>query len=266
MKPTDSDTAAEEFHPVKSALRTVEVVDVISKSPQGLTFAEILDVTGWPRSSTYNLLLTLSSTRFVEFDPEDRRYRVGIRLWEAARSFGPERELARIAMPGLEDAKSELNETVQLAILDGVENVYVAKVEADHHLKLVSEVGSRLPAHATGLGKALLASLPPEEVRRRFAGIELVAYTPQTITDLDALEAELELVRSRGYAVDQSEYTVGVYCIAVGIRGRDGETVAAISASVPEARIDQDLEQRMVKTLRANADRISQALGYPERP
>src|SRR5690606_22822003 len=107
---------------------------------------------------------------------------------------------------------------------------------------------------------------PPEEVRRRFAGIELVAYTPQTITDLDALEAELELVRSRGYAVDQSEYTVGVYCIAVGIRGRDGETVAAISASVPEARIDQDLKQRMVKTLRANADRISQALGYPERP
>lgn len=263
---TSESAASEEFRPVKSAMRTVEVVKAVSRSPRGLTFGEILEVTGWPRSSTYNLLQTLTMTRFLELDEEDRRYRVGIVLWETAQGFSPTRELARIAMPYLRAAKSELNETVQLAILDGAENVYIAKVEADHHLKLVSEVGSRLPAYATGLGKALLASLSPQDVKRRLEGVELIAHTPQTITDIDTLLTELEEVRSRGYSIDQGEYTIGVYCIAVGIQDQTGDTVAAVSTSVPEARIDEGLRELMVKSLRATASRISRALGYSNEP
>lgn len=250
-----------DFQPVKSALRTVEILALIAKSPGGLTFAEILTAVGWPRSSTYNLLQTLTLTRFLEFDEGSRRYQIGLRLWEAGQGFALEHDIVRTAMPYLEEAKAQLNETVQLAILDGVENVYIAKVEADHHLKLVSEVGSRLPAYATGLGKALLASLTAQEVERRFENVGLRSFTPQTITNLADLHAELELTRERGYAIDRGEYTVGVYCIAVPITDSSSKAVAAISSSVPEPRADDRLKQQMVTTLQLSAEGISRALG-----
>src|SRR5690606_10655846 len=111
-----------------------------------------------------------------------------------------------------------LNETVQLSILDGTHNVYVAKFEAEHHLMLVSQVGSRLPAHATGLGKALLSGLDESELEQLYNRTNLERFTSRTITSLTELSAELELVRRRGYATDNGEYTIGVYCVAVPVR------------------------------------------------
>jgi hypothetical protein len=131
---------------------------------------------GWPRSSTYNLLQTLTMTRFLQLNEGDRRYRIGMRLWEAAQGFELGRELAQIATPFLEEANAELDETVQLAILDGIENVYIAKVEAHHHLKLISEVGSRLPRMRLGSGKFFwLVCLP-----RRWTGDSLAARCSST--------------------------------------------------------------------------------------
>lgn len=262
MAMTNVTRPMDDFEPVKSALRTVEVLTAVSRARGGLTFGEILNVMGWPRSSTYNLLQTLTMTRFLQLNEGDRRYRIGVRLWEAAQGFELGRELPQIATPFLEEANAELDETVQLAILDGIENVYIAKVEAHHHLKLVSEVGSRLPAHATGLGKVLLAGLSAEEVDRRFAGAEMQQYTPQTIINLRDLHNELDAIRERGYAIDTGEYTIGVYCVAVPIRDRSERFVAAISSSIPEARISEDLKQRMVQTLTKAADRIESALRF----
>lgn len=257
-----TDPRANDFEPVKSALRTVELLTAVSKASGGLTFAEILDTMGWPRSSTYNLLQTLTMTRYLEIGELDRRYRIGIRLWEAGQGFELDRELVRVATPFLENAKTALNETVQLAILDGIENVYIAKVEANHHLTLVSDVGGRLPAHATGLGKALLAGLSPEEVEKRFAGVDLQRFTARTITNLSDLHVELESTRQRGYAIDNSEYTIGVYCVAIPIHRDSGHVAAAVSASVPEARVNEDLKERMVSILSSNARRIEDALGF----
>ncbi len=262
MAITNATKPLDDFEPVKSALRTVEVLTAVSRAPAGLTFGEILDIMGWPRSSTYNLLQTLTLTRFLQLNEIDRRYRIGMRLWEAAQGFELGRELAHIATPFLEGANAELDETVQLAILDGIENVYIAKVEAHHHLKLISEVGSRLPAHATGLGKVLLAGLSTEEVDRRFAGAKMEQYTPQTIANLRDLHHELDVIRERGYSIDTGEYTIGVYCVAVPIRDRSDRFAAAISSSVPEARINEDLKQRMVQTLTKSADRIEKALRF----
>jgi len=250
------------FRPVKSALRTLEILTTVSRESDGMTFADIERKMGWPRSSTYNLLHTLSEAEFLKYDDVDRHYRVGIRLWEAGQGFSGKNDLARVAKRFLENSKSQLNETVQLAILDGIENVYVAKVEANHHLKLVSEVGSRLPAHATGLGKALLAGLSPEELRQRFENVEMFAYTENTITSIAELEESLNVVRRQGYAVDESEFSKGVYCVAVPIRDVSGEVVAAISSSVPDARINGALRRKMVEILRDNARRLSEILGY----
>lgn len=251
--------------PVKSAIRTLELIDLLARNPQGISFADIQGRTGWPRSSTFNLLRTMASTGHIEFDPADRTYRIGLRLWEAGQAFTRAHNLSRLAQPYLHRASEELNETVQLAILDGLDNVYIAKVEADHHLKLVSEIGSRLPAHATGLGKVLLAGLDPAELDHRLESVQLERFTAKTINDPAALRVELEAVRRKGYATDEGEYTQGVVCVAAPVRDASGQVVAAMSASVPEVRRTPRLQARMVEVLFKQTDSLSNALGWRSR-
>src|SRR5690606_22714900 len=116
---------------------------------------------------------------------------------------------------------------------------YIDKAEGTRPLRLISNVGSRLPAYVTGIGKALLSGLPDSELERRFAGVSLPRYTAQTITTGDELIKVLQVARRQGYALDDGEYTSGVYCVAVPIKSPSGAVVAAMSCSVPKTRIEQ---------------------------
>lgn len=254
-----------DFTPVKSAIRTLEIIDMLTETADGLSFVDLQQKLGWPRSSTYNLLRTMAEAGHLEFDELDRKYRIGIRLWEAGQAFVRTRELARVAQRHLEAACSALNETVQLAVLDGLDNVYIAKVESDHHLQLVSNIGSRLPAYATGLGKALLAGLSPAELEHRLSTAELHAFTQRTITSKDALLRKVEEVRTNGFATDEGEFTVGVYCVAVPVRDASGNVIAAMSSSVPQVRVTEQLQAAMREVLTNQAMRLSVDLGYGNR-
>jgi DNA-binding IclR family transcriptional regulator len=250
------------FEPVKSASRVLDLIELLTRSPEGMQFTDLLDATGWPRSSLHGLLRTMSDRGHLDLDDATGRYRIGLRLWEAGQAFLRALDLASVSRPHLERARDLINETVQLAILDGIENVYVAKVESSHHLRLQSEVGGRLPAYATGLGKVLLAGLPPVEFERRLAAVDLHPFTDATITDPDVLRVRLAEIRARGYGLDEGEYTVGVFCVAVPVRGAGGETVAAVSSSVPTVRASSGTQERMVDVLTETAARISADLGY----
>ena len=256
---TDSTSA---FEPVKSASRVLDLIELLTSAPDGMQFTELLAATGWPRSSLYGLLRTMSDRGHLALDDDSGRYRIGLRLWEAGRAFVRAIDLVTVSRPHLERARDLINETVQLAVLDGFENVYVAKVESSHHLRLQSEVGGRLPAYATGLGKVLLAGLPPVEFERRLATVQLQRFTETTITDPDVLRVRLAEIRTRGYGLDEGEYTVGVFCVAVPVLGAGGETVAAISSSVPTVRAVGGTQDQMVEVLTDTAARISADLGF----
>jgi IclR family acetate operon transcriptional repressor len=249
---------------VKSADRTLAILELLIDHPDGLTLAEIQRALAIPKSSTYMLLTTMASRGFLEQDPDNRRFRVGIRLWQAGQSYVVVSDLERLAIPYMERLRDELHETVQLATLDGTDNVYIAKVDSDHQLRLASRVGVRLPAYATGIGKALLSELEDEEIRRRFAGIRFQRYTPQTLTSLSALIAVVHEVRERGYAVDNSEYTPGVFCVAVPLAGRHGGARAALSVSFPEVRRTPALIKRTIAGVTATAQDINQRFGYAD--
>ena len=253
---------SEDFMQVKSAARAMQVVDVLARDPEGLPFADLQERTGWPRSSIFNLLRTLVETGHIDFDPRSRCYSVGLRIWEAGQAYSRASNLRRVAQPLIEAAAETLQETVQLAILDGLDNIYIGKADTSHHLRLVSSIGSRLPAHATGLGKVLLAHEPESDLRARLQGVELETFTEYTIATVDGLFEELERIREHGYATDHGEYTTGVFCIAVPVRDRSGVVVAAISSSVPEPRINDGLKATMHEVLDDTADRLSDALGY----
>lgn len=247
---------------VKSALRVLLIVELLTKFHRGLTFAEMHELLDVPKSSLYGLLRTMTARGHLIVEERTRAYRLGVRFWEAGQAFLKSCDLTAISQPYLQAAREGLDETVQLAVLDGLENVYIAKVEADQRLKLVSEVGSRLPAHATGLGKALLAGLDDAELAVRLRGARLERFTPRTIIDKRRLLQVLDEIRRVGYAQDDGEYTLGVSCVAVPVRDHEGKVVASMSASVPEVRMDEAMRGRIIDVLVRQAGLLSGAMGY----
>lgn len=245
---------------VKSADRALQVLSLLTGNPRGLTFAEIISDLDLPKSSTHGLLRTMLNRGYLAQN-DDRRFLLGVRVWEAGQAWLRGLDLASVARAPLEAARDQLNETVQLAVLDGVDNVYVAKVEADHRVVLQSAVGSRLPASTTGLGKALLSGLTDEDIRERFSGYEFPAFTERSITSLDGLVRAVIAARDRGYAIDDGEYTPGVYCVAVPVRNHEGAVCAALSVSVPEIRGRRLDEPLVVEVLLTQANVISASLG-----
>lgn len=255
--------AGDEDQPrVKSAERALGLIQLLSDSPAGLAYPEIVRVLGLPKSSAHNLLSTVVASGFVEFDPSDRVYRLGIKTFEAGQAWVRSRDLVSRSNVYLDQVRDRLNETCQLAVLDGTENVYLAKAEADHVLTLQSNVGDRLPAYATGLGKVLLAALSEAEVRRRFTHVTFAKFTDNTIKSIDELIQELSEIRSCGYATDMGEYTPGVACIAVPVRDHTGHPVAAMSVSAPEVRRSEEWATQTLDVLTTTAADFSKHLGY----
>lgn len=251
-----------EFVPVKSAGRVLTLIQLLTEHGQGLTFTELQEITGWPRSSLYGLVRTMAERNHLSFNSQTQKYRIGIRLWEAGQGFEQGVELVDLAMPHLEAAREQLGETVQLAVLDGIENIYIAKSEASHTLRLDSFVGARLPAFATGIGKVLLAGLEEAELDHRLRNVILFAYTSTTITDMVALREVLRKIRTQGYALDNQEYSLGVCCYAVPIYGSKGTVVASVSVSIPSVRVSQGVEAEALRVLSETSRSLSAELGY----
>ena len=247
---------------VKSADRVLRILELLTSQPEGLTQTEIHIRLGLPKSSTHALLATMVARGFLEQDPQTRGYRVGIRLWQAGQSYLLAADLEKSALPYMKALRDEVNETVQLAVLDGVENVYIAKVDPDQQLRLASRVGVRLPAHTTGVGKALLSGLSDDDVRERFRKVEFVRFTPRSLTSLDHLIAELGETRARGYAQDNAEHTPGVYCVAAPIRDAQGAARAAISVAIPDVRRTPDLIDKITVAVLEKAAALSLRLGF----
>lgn len=251
---------------VKSARRVAEVLDLLASRPPGLTFSEIQRATGWPESSLHGLLGTLGGERLVRLDPVTRRYHLGSRLWQWARIYQDRLQLLPAALPYLARVRDELNETVQLAILDGDHAIYMAKMESARPINLASSVGSRLPAYATGIGKAMLAALDEDAVRALYPE-PLTRFTPHTVGTVGELLDELKRARETGHAVDRGEYSEDVRCVAIPILGEGGAVAAGLSVSVPQARFDGGFSDAAAECLARHGYALAQTLGAedPER-
>lgn len=186
----------------------------------------------------------------------NRRYALGPRLIRLGESAS--RLLGTWARPYLARLVDETGETANMALLDGDEVVYVAQVPSKHSMRMFTEVGRRVLPHSTGVGKALLATLPPGEVRELLARTGMPAATDKTITTPDRFLAALDDVRAAGYAVDDNEQEIGVRCLAVPIPG--SPTAAAISISGPAGRVTEAATDRIVPVLQEVAGALSEVL------
>lgn len=188
------------------------------------------------------------------------KYRVGWRAYTLGIGLVGKFTLPAIAESYLQWLAEEAGETAHLAVLDGNEALYIAKVEGPGAVRVASQVGMRVPAHASATGKLLLA-LSQDDPGISMPVRSLSALTPHTVTDPEVLQRELEKISAVGYAVDNQETELGMCCLAVPVRDRSGAVVAALSVSGPCERVKPGLKYLLYLARRTAAE-ISEALGY----
>ncbi len=216
---------------VQVLARAADMLRCLAAEPDGLTLIELSSRVGLPRSTAHRIVGALAQEGFVATAPSGK-LRVGPSLIGIAVSS--RRDLRHEAAPYLERLSRELHETVNLAVLDGGEVLFIDQYTSRRYLRIASEIGARFPVHCTANGKALLAALPPEDMERRLPA-KLEALTDNTITDRARLLAELDQVRAAGVAYDREEHALGVSAVACVVHDAVG-TTAAITVVMPAAR------------------------------
>jgi DNA-binding IclR family transcriptional regulator len=245
--------------PVKSADRTLDVFELLAAEPHGLTVSQISDRLGLARSSTHGLVRTLHSRGYL-MENGGRRFHLGARLIQLGLNVVDRLELRAAARGPLERLVSETHDTALLVVPDRGDLLYVDKLLSDaRDVRTDPRVSSRRPLHCSSLGKALLAAMDDESVSRIVDVTGLERATEFSIADRDELLADLARTRKRGYAVDEQEALVGVWCVGAPVRDHTGRAVAAISLSTITEFFDPP---RTGPRVAAAAVEISQAMGW----
>jgi len=235
-------------------------------SPE-LGISDLARALGLSRSTSHRYVTTLAQLGYLQQNASTRKYRLGPRVLDLGFSAINSMELRQISAPHLQQLSDATGHTVNMAILDGTDIVYIERCRTSQpgqrEIDLNLHVGSRLPAYCTSMGKVLLAYLSPERQAEELARIELVDRGPNTITTREALAAELRRVRERGVAVNNEELAYGLRSIAVPVWGQAREVVAAINLAVHRSAASiEDLVDRLSPKMQRAAAGISALLGY----
>ena len=252
-------------YPVKSLIKALRILEELAEHG-ALGVTELGQRLGMGLSTVHRLLGTLRGKGYVLTDPTTSRYMLGGTVARLGDSISRQSPLLKLGTAAVEELSRQCNESVNLAVLDGTDVVYSARHESSYSLRSTSVLGGRWPAHATALGKALLADLTESDVLRLYGrNPRLRKLTPKTISDLKRLLAELTVVRRAGVAEDREENSIGVRCVAVPIRGASGQAVAALSVSGPISRMTSERINALKSDLRRAGAEFSAKLGFREQ-
>jgi DNA-binding IclR family transcriptional regulator len=250
---------------LESADRVLRVLELFNAGERNLSLSEIADRMSLPKSSVHRLLSTLLAHGFIERDPSTRRYRLGIKLFEIGSLVIHERGLHAAAHPVVEELAVSTGETCHLAVLSGTDAVYVYKIDGASTIIMSSRVGGRAPCYCTSIGKVLVA-WSGEEIFQQVVRGGFHAFTGNTIRDEGWFAAELERVRSDGYALDLEEYQPGLCCIAAPVRDHSGRVLATLGLAGPSSRLSEQRLRQLAAPLTTAAQALSRNLGWVHRP
>ncbi len=240
--------------------RALDILLCFNRDEPVLTLTQIAERVELHKSTVHRLLATLESKHFVQRDDDNGSYRLGIRLIELGFSALKRTNLIEQAMPYMQRLSAEHRESVDLAILEGAEVVYLHVIESPQRVKIAAAPGEHLPAFCTATGKAFLAFLPDEEVKRIFKqGAH--KYTEHTKMTLTALRDDLCAAREQGYAVSAGEFEDGINAVAAPILAPNGHPLAVIALAGPAFRLSRERMTELGKSVKAAADAITQELG-----
>jgi IclR family transcriptional regulator, KDG regulon repressor len=220
---------------------------------------------GVAKSTVYRLATTLVSEGLLEQNPETERYRLGISLFALGALVRQRMDVSTEGRAQLFDLREATNETVHLAILDGVDIMFILNLESNQAIRMRADLGSRKPAFCTAEGLAMLAFEPKSSIDRVLR-TGLNKRTPSTVVDPDRWRVMLDEVRARGYAVDDEQSESGMRSIAAPVRESGGRVVAAVGLAGPVQRLSDETVQRFIPLVVGAADTISTRLGCRPQP
>jgi len=251
-------------HHIRSLSRGLAVIRAFDGDRPSQTLSEVSRTTGLSRAAARRCLLTLEDLGYVSVS--EHRFALTPKILEIGYAYLSSVSLPQLAQRHLEHVAGEAGESASVAVLEGRDVVYLARVAKSRIMTVAINVGTRFPAYATSLGRALLAGLEPEALDAYLDRHDLEALTPRTITDPAILHEELERVRRQGYALVDQELEPGLRSIAVPIRDQQGQVTAAANLSTHSTRTSmEDLLDRLLPILRDGATRIEQDLALAGR-
>ena len=236
---------------VQSVERVFDLLNIITASGGESSLSELASRADLPLPTIHRLLRTLIPLGYVRQLP-NRSYALGPGLIRLGYAAGL--QLGTYAQPVLQGLVNELGESANMAVLDGHMVVYVGQAQSSRSMRMFTEVGRRAHVHDTGVGKAILATLPEQQVVSIVSSMGMPTPTEKSLGTVDELLADLEKIRERGYAVDDEEQEIGVRCFSMALP--DAPTPTAISVSGPTSRVDWDFGDRAVPLLREAAERL----------
>ena len=239
---------------VKSASRVMDILELVSAHPQGLTLSEICDKVGIPKSSTHELLSVLEQRNFLQLD--HKKFRIGIKVFELGQTASRNLDILKAIRPDLKWLSSEYSMTTQFGILEGNEVIYLSKIKNVAGISVESQVGSRLPAHATALGKAMLSVLPRESLLKIYSNYSFKKFTVNSCETIGELLERINVIKENGYAEDCEEFTQGVFCLAVAVPEIRTDTIGAISISMSLNEWNKIDKEKTIRDLRLAGKRI----------
>jgi IclR family transcriptional regulator, KDG regulon repressor len=250
---------------VPALRRGLEILEAVGGSEHPPSAADLAAALDLPRTSVHELLRTLVSSGYLEELPgAPRHYRLGIKPFELGNVYAAGLDLAREGRRAAQRVAEQCQETVHVAIRDGTDVIYVAKVDSTHPVRMVSATGRRLSAHVTAVGKMLLSTVPDEELDELYPEPALEPMTPDSITERDELRHVLDQVRRDGVAWDECESNAAVNCVAAPVFDHRGRMIAAMSISVPTVRWSARQAARYEQLVRRGARDLSARLGYAQ--
>ena len=252
---------------VQSLTRGLTLLERIAESSGGVALTGLAMQVGLANSTTHRLLTTLQRLGFVQQVGDLGHWAIGVRSFTVGSAFLGSRDLISVAHPFLQRLVEQAGETANLSVLDAAENVAVliCQVECRKMMRMLAPIGSRMPLHASGAGKALLGALPDARINEILRTTGLARYTPRTIDTPGRIHSEMVRSRKQGFASDDEEYTEGLRCVAACIYNEHRQAVAAISVSGPRLRIpDKQLVHLGSLVMRAAHD-ITVAYGGDPR-
>jgi DNA-binding IclR family transcriptional regulator len=257
----DDDAEDRQRSGVQSLGRAFAILEEVARHREGIGLAELSKLVGLHNSTTFHLAKTMVSLGYMRQERDSKRYRVGRPLFALAASALDEIEMVNLATPVLEDLSRETGESGHFAVRMGDSVVVIARTSGPGAFQLTDRVGVVRPAHCTALGKIILASLRPDQLKRFLERVELKPSTAKSITEASVLLREIAEVRRSAIAIDDGEFNAEVRCIAVPVYNFTGDVIGALGISGPIWRMSDQVLKSRAKLVQAAAQRLSTEFG-----
>ena len=251
---------AEDKSSVQSVERALDIIEAVGADQRGLGLTEIAEKAGLHKSTAYRITATLVDRGYL-IKTEEGRYKIGLKYIEVASCFITGLELQTEARPYVAEAASHLGLTSYLGILDGDKVVYIEKMDGISSMRMFLNIGQKVSAYCSSLGKCLLSNFSKVEIDDIMQDCSFIKFTPNTISSLEELHREIAKVRSRGWAMDDEEYEKGHRCIGAPIYDYRGDIIAAISASGDKHVLTDDRIEEVAGYMVKTAKEISKTMG-----